>query len=302
MSVSHRVLILDQKAGHRESLLSAAQGIDQYAATQVVSTISEAVRSLGTTGYDAVLLQVDRADELTLLLRIKASAPGTPVVAVMREDDPKLKELARVSGADVVLSEIESPSPPIDLGDQTRQLIRQSRVVSQSSHLLRDRMRELLHQGRSLRRSFIDPAQVPANDLVPLLIDDDSDQAFLMERCFRNLKYPFPLPVQHDGDEAVKYLSGSGRKPTLVLLDLHLPRRSGFEVLQWMKSQPSCADLITFVLSTSPMKEDMHRALALGADYYYVKPLTLGALEDMVQAMAMRWAIIFQGQAGRNVK
>lgn len=80
-----------------------------------------------------------------------------------------------------------------------------------------------------------------------------------------------------------------------MLLDLHLPRKSGFEVLEWIRSQPSYSKLVVFILSSSPLREDFDRSMLLGADAYFVKPVGLEGLRDMVGLMITRWGHIYSG-------
>ena len=78
-----------------------------------------------------------------------------------------------------------------------------------------------------------------------LLVEDNNADAALIERAFQKAKIANPIRRLGDGDAAVDYLSGNppyedrifNRMPVLVLLDVKLPRRSGFEVLSWLRSQ-----------------------------------------------------------------
>jgi DNA-binding response OmpR family regulator len=100
-----------------------------------------------------------------------------------------------------------------------------------------------------------------------------------------------------DGEEAVVYLAGEGRYadrlryplPGLVLLDLKLPRRSGLEVLQWLREQQVLRRLPVVVLSSSREATDIDRAYDLGANSYLVKPVGSDALLGMVRAMDGYW-------------
>jgi CheY-like chemotaxis protein len=83
-----------------------------------------------------------------------------------------------------------------------------------------------------------------------------------------------------DGEKALAYLAGvppyADRTvhplPTLILLDLNLPLRSGFEVLAWVRAQPELRDLPVVIYSSSGRPEDRARATALGATDYLLKP------------------------------
>lgn len=132
---------------------------------------------------------------------------------------------------------------------------------------------------------------------VILLVEDDANDVFLMQRAFRKVELPNPLHVVGDGDEAVDYLGGTGRYadrsahplPALVLLDLKLPRKGGLEVLEWLRKQPSLKRLPVVVLTSSKEPGDVNRAYDLGANSYLVKPLGFDSLLDLVRSLNLYW-------------
>jgi CheY-like chemotaxis protein len=123
-----------------------------------------------------------------------------------------------------------------------------------------------------------------------LVVEDNEDDVLLIQRAFRKAAIANPLRVLRDGNQAVAYLSGAepyaDRRecplPALVLLDLKLPRRSGLEVLKWLRQQPGIGRLITVVLTSSRESADVNRAYELGANSYLVKPVLLNDLVDMM--------------------
>ncbi len=130
-----------------------------------------------------------------------------------------------------------------------------------------------------------------------LLIEDDANDVFLMQRALRKAEVPNPLQVVGDGDEAVEYLSGTGRYadraanplPVLVLLDLKLPRKNGLEVLQWLRGQQALRRLPVVVLTSSKEPADVNRAYDYGANSYLVKPLGFDALLNLVRSLNVYW-------------
>jgi len=117
-----------------------------------------------------------------------------------------------------------------------------------------------------------------------LVVEDKQHDILLAQRAFARAKVKVPLHVVNDGDAAVQYLSGAEPyedrqrypPPALVLLDLNLPRRSGHEVLAWIRKSPECAGVsfTIVVVSTSTEARDRDLALDLGAHHYLVKPLS----------------------------
>jgi CheY-like chemotaxis protein len=134
-------------------------------------------------------------------------------------------------------------------------------------------------------------------DGVILLVEDDANDVFLMQRACRKVELPNPLQVVGDGDEAVDYLAGAGRYtdraqyplPALVLLDLKLPRKGGLEVLEWLRKQETLRRLPVVVLTSSKEPADVNRAYDLGANSYLVKPLGFDALLDLVRSLNVYW-------------
>lgn len=134
-----------------------------------------------------------------------------------------------------------------------------------------------------------------------LLAEDEANDVFLMQRAFKKAKLANPMHVVADGEQAIGYLSG--RKPyddretypfpMLLLLDLKLPRKSGIEVLGWIRQQDSpLKRLPVIVLTSSRQAIDINRAYELGANSYLVKPVTFEGLLEMVKALEMYWFIL----------
>jgi len=113
-----------------------------------------------------------------------------------------------------------------------------------------------------------------------LLAEDDENDVLLLKRAFEKAEIQNPLFVSRDGQEAIDYLAGAGNFsnrteypfPALVLLDLKMPKRSGFEVLEWLRAQPVLQCLPVVVFSSSPHQRDIERAYRLGANAFVVKP------------------------------
>jgi CheY-like chemotaxis protein len=116
---------------------------------------------------------------------------------------------------------------------------------------------------------------------VILLVEDREDDVELIMRGLRRGRVKNPIQVVRDGEEAISYLSGEGKfanraefpLPSLVLLDLKLPKVDGFEVLKWIRSQPGISGLRVIVLTSSELIRDVNRAYDLGANSFLLKPL-----------------------------
>ncbi|MBI4664327.1 MAG: response regulator [Verrucomicrobia bacterium] len=130
-----------------------------------------------------------------------------------------------------------------------------------------------------------------------LYVEDDDDDVFFMRRAFEAADVRNPLKVVQDGQEAIQYLSGAGPYanraehplPTLVLLDLKLPRKGGLEILKWIREQPALNTLIVAVMTSSQNVLDIGQAYDLGANAYSVKPTGADKLVEMVRSLRQRF-------------
>jgi CheY-like chemotaxis protein len=124
-----------------------------------------------------------------------------------------------------------------------------------------------------------------------LLVEDDPNDVLLFRRALRRAEASAPVVVAQDGDEAVRYLSGGdgAPHPGLVILDLKLPRRSGLEVLEWIRGQPEIRRLPVIFLTSSRQPRDIEAAYELGANSYLVKPVDFDDLLEMVRTLLSYW-------------
>ncbi|HEY9902455.1 MAG TPA: response regulator [Candidatus Sericytochromatia bacterium] len=132
-----------------------------------------------------------------------------------------------------------------------------------------------------------------------LLVEDNPQDVLLIQRAFRKANLTIPLQVVKDGEAAVQYLSGEGLYgdrlhyplPVLILLDLKLPRKSGAEVLAWLRQQPQLKRLPVVVLTSSKEYADINNVYDLGVNAYMVKPVAFDNLVDIVKTLNMHWLI-----------
>ncbi|MDB6112273.1 MAG: response regulator [Pedosphaera sp.] len=126
-----------------------------------------------------------------------------------------------------------------------------------------------------------------------MLVEDESDDAFLVKRVFERASIPCAVQIITDGDKAVEYLSDTDRikhpLPDLILLDIKLPRRNGIEVLHWIRSQPQLDCLPVVMLTNSDEPQFIGRAYREGANSYLVKPIKFQELEQMLPVLVNYW-------------
>lgn len=128
-----------------------------------------------------------------------------------------------------------------------------------------------------------------------LLVEDDSNDVLLIKRAFKRASVNTQIEIVADGDEAIAYLSQRDDRgdypafPALILLDLKLPRRSGLEVLEWLRQQPILKRLLVVVLTSSQEEPDIARAYDLGVNSYLVKPVVFDDLVALVTNVHQYW-------------
>jgi two-component system response regulator len=131
-----------------------------------------------------------------------------------------------------------------------------------------------------------------------LLVEDDENDAFFVERAMHKIGMTNPVRNARDGQEAIDYLSGAGKfarradfpLPGLILLDLKLPLVMGLAVLKWIREN-SGLSVIVIILSSSAEPSDLAAAYRLGANAYLVKPAASNNLEGMVRAINDFWLL-----------
>src|SRR5882724_10527721 len=109
-----------------------------------------------------------------------------------------------------------------------------------------------------------------------LVAEDLPEDAEILRLAFLSAGVNVPLHFVKDGVEAIEYLKGEQHfgdrskhpLPTLLLLDLKMPRLDGFDVLDWLRLQPGLRRLLVVVLTSSDMPDDVNRAYELGANSY----------------------------------
>jgi CheY-like chemotaxis protein len=125
-----------------------------------------------------------------------------------------------------------------------------------------------------------------------LLVEDNPDDAELITRAFRKAGLAVILEHVVDGEAAVARLARADAPAVgLVLLDLKLPLRSGFEVLGWIRDEAEVAvrRIPVIVLTSSDQERDVRQAYDLGANSYLVKPVGAPALLDMARGLNGYW-------------
>lgn len=127
-----------------------------------------------------------------------------------------------------------------------------------------------------------------------LLVEDNPADARLMKDAFEHGRYQCELHVAEDGVEALAYLTQHGKyrdahRPDLVLLDLNLPKLTGHEVLEQVKTDSTLREIPIVVLTTSSRDEDLQRSYNLHANCFITKPRELDDFTRLVESLEDFW-------------
>jgi len=132
---------------------------------------------------------------------------------------------------------------------------------------------------------------------VVLLADDDENDVLLFTRAIKSIGLASDVKHVSDGQQVIDYLQKNPPFtdklafpfPRFLILDLKMPRKSGFEVLEWLQEHPECKIIPTIVFSSSKIGDDITRAYQLGANSYFTKPNDYEELKAVFQLMLNYW-------------
>jgi two-component system, chemotaxis family, response regulator Rcp1 len=127
-----------------------------------------------------------------------------------------------------------------------------------------------------------------------LLVDDSEDDIEFTRKALEETKLANSVSVVYDGIEAMTYLRKEGQyanavTPSLILLDLNMPRKDGREVLADIKADPTLRKIPVVVLTTSQAEEDIMKSYDLHANCYVSKPVDFAGLTSVVRAIDSFW-------------
>jgi CheY-like chemotaxis protein len=132
-----------------------------------------------------------------------------------------------------------------------------------------------------------------------LLAEDEENDVFFMQRAFDKAGIKNQLQVVSDGDEVLHYLAGEGvyadREtypfPALLILDLKMPKKTGFEVLEAIQRHPRYETLPIVVQVTCPDHPDLEKAYRLGASSFLIKPISYDRIVELMIRIQGSWNV-----------
>ena len=141
-----------------------------------------------------------------------------------------------------------------------------------------------------------------------LMADDDADDRLMTREAFEASHLKNDLKFVENGVELLDYLyrrekyadPESSPRPSIILLDLNMPKKDGREALEEIKRDPNLRNIRIIVLTTSKAEEDIYRTYNLGAASYITKPVTFESLVDVVKTLGKYWLEIVELDEGRG--
>ncbi len=274
--------------------------IEEHAANalraEATAAVGDALARLSEKGYDAVACWVEEKSDLAGVIRIRKARPDVPIVVFHSEEDTRFEALALEAGATRTTRPAEDARALSDFflealrsGDLRRELESQARWSHYQAREVRQLAQETHARSRELRTTV---RLRGTRRFEPVLVEDDPDQAFLIVRAFQKAAVTTPYPVLRSGEEAISFLSERRDRrdlPTLVILDVDLPGKSGLDVLTWIRAERGLFTLPIVMFSGSAYPESVNRAYELGANSYLVKPTGFSALVELVRTLKAFW-------------
>ena len=140
----------------------------------------------------------------------------------------------------------------------------------------------------------------PSSLVEILLVEDNQSDAILTMHALEKSKLANRIDIVRDGEEALDFLLCRGkfenrsieRVPSLILLDLKLPKIDGLEVLREIKSNPITRSIPVVVLTTSKEERDLVKSYQLGVNSYIQKPVNFAEFQEIVRQLGMYWLLV----------
>ena len=131
-------------------------------------------------------------------------------------------------------------------------------------------------------------------DKIILLVEDNADDEELTRRALKKNKISNELAVVRDGEEALAYLFDENRKflPSVVLLDLKLPKIDGLEVLRHIRANERTRLLPVVILTSSLEEQDVMRGYGNGANSYIRKPVDFAQFTEAIRQLGLYWLVL----------
>jgi len=135
------------------------------------------------------------------------------------------------------------------------------------------------------------------NPITILMADDDAEDRMLAREALEESRLANDFRYVENGEELLDYLRRRGKyadpavspRPGLILLDLNMPRKDGFEALAEIKEDPNLRQIPVVILTTSRAEEDVYRGYDLGVNSFITKPVSFEGLVEAMKTLGRYW-------------
>jgi CheY-like chemotaxis protein len=139
---------------------------------------------------------------------------------------------------------------------------------------------------------------MPAPEKLILLVEDSTDDVFVFKRALARTNLKNPVSVAPDVEDAICYLEGVGTYadrslfplPSIVIIDLRMPNKDGFHLLEWLHDRPEFWNVNIVVVSGVSRTQEVNRAYKMGASSFLIKPIQEDDLRRLARAYPAYWA------------
>ena len=258
--------------------------------------------------FDGVVCGADGPVALQIVNRLRTQNGKIPILLVSKRDDPAFETRALDSGVtsvvfgDLAVSGVSRHvSRMMGLKLAALKLQDKERI---NEHLRRDLAQAGLIKKTISQSSYHLNQQWLRRGLLPLLIQNDPQEAFTLVKAFDRAEVYAPLPIMRSAQEALAYLQGTppfenrnlNPLPNAILLDL-TPVSMGVELLRWIRKQSKFAATPVIVLSKTADPDEVQESYGSLANSFLVKPTAFEELVSMIRAIDVYWTRMNIGRA-----
>ena len=233
--------------------------------------------------------------DLELLSDLKSDANLRAIPVVILTHNSKAADVLNVYSYGAC-SFVSKPSDPIERRELIYQFAKYWAQVAQLPCTVDRRSDEpwLKDQFDLDKHGAISVPPASLKTVEVLVVDDSDDDVVLLKEAFKECPLVNFVQTVEDGEAALRYLRRqrpfkSAKRPGLVLLDINMPKKNGFEVLAEMRADPQLSNVPVVILTTSKQESDILRAYASGACSFIAKPVNFEKMQQIAQQFAIYW-------------
>jgi DNA-binding response OmpR family regulator len=288
-----------------EALPSLARSLQELLSEAIVQPAPAPASSLDRApaeSFDAAICRADHPDQLDIVADLQRMQGDLPILLVSQDETPDFRAQALSAGVDSFI--------PFSRGiEAIEKHLRLLLEMRNAKKLLKDQIVRsedlisevigLMQTNRGLRDAAGRLIQNPGlSRFLPLIIESDSHQAFLMVKALQKADIYCPIPILRTADEAVAYLSGqapySNRDrypmPTAVVLDPVQDETASLKLLRWIRSHERLLHLPVLIVTGQDRVDDHRETFGFLANSYLIKEQELGHIEKLFRLADQYWS------------